>query len=156
MNALSHFPRKWFQLCHSKSCKKTEKWPFQMLRTFVFELKEASKPFSKKFPMTKFWFKNISMLCFTFTQNSFNFVAQKLAKHWKMSFTNTQNIQVLPGCFKTIFWNAYHDQLWIQRLLNALPCIHSKRFQFHGSKMCKKLKFSLFKGSVVHLLLTSR
>ena len=73
-----------------------------------------------------------------------------------MLFSNAQNIRVLSGCFETIFWNAYHDQLWIQRLLNTLPCFHSKRFQLLGLKLCKKLKISFFKSSVVHLLLTSR
>ena len=35
-----------------KNLQKTEKCPFQTLRPFVFELKVASKPFSKKSPMT--------------------------------------------------------------------------------------------------------
>ena len=34
--------------------QKSEKFLFQTLRTFVFELKVGSKPFSKKIPMTKF------------------------------------------------------------------------------------------------------
>ena len=37
-----------------KNMQKTEKCPFQTLRTFVFELKLASKQISKKLPMTKF------------------------------------------------------------------------------------------------------
>ena len=65
----------------------------------------------------------------TFPGNGFNFVTLKFAKILKMSFSKAQNIRVLPGCFETIFWNAYHDQLWIQMLLNALPCFHSKQFQ---------------------------
>ena len=40
-----------------KCLEKTEKCFVQMLRTFVFELKVALKPFSSKFPMTKFWSK---------------------------------------------------------------------------------------------------
>ena len=75
----------------------------------------------------------------TFPGNGFNFVTQKFAKILKMFFSKAQNIRVLPGLFEIIFWNAYHDQLWIERLLNVLPCFHSKRFQLHGSKMCKKL-----------------
>ena len=55
--ALPHFPRKRFQLRHSKIWKKTEKYPFQTLRAFVFKLKLASRPFSKKLPMAEFWFK---------------------------------------------------------------------------------------------------
>ena len=40
-----------------KNLQETEKCPFQTLRTFGFELKVASKPFSKKPPTTKFWSK---------------------------------------------------------------------------------------------------
>ena len=116
MNALPHFPRKWFQLSYSKICKnlknalfkrlqnsfmssrllqnhflwsfswpnfdlnsferfaslsqktvstsplknlkKTEKCPFQTLKTFDFELIVASKRFPEKVPPTKAWFKN--------------------------------------------------------------------------------------------------
>ena len=78
----------------------------------------------------------------TFPGNGFNFVTQKFAKIWKMPFSKAQNVRALPGCFETIFWNAYHDQLWIQRLLNAFPCFHSKRFQLRDSKMCEKLKIA--------------
>ena len=51
-----------------------------MLRTFVFELKVASKSISKKFPMTKFWLKSFSMFCRTFPRNGLNFVTQRLQK----------------------------------------------------------------------------
>ena len=37
-----------------KNLQKSEKFPFQMLKTFFSELKVASKPFSKKLLMTKF------------------------------------------------------------------------------------------------------
>ena len=40
-----------------KNLQKTEKCPFQTLRTFVLELKVPSKPFSKKLLVTQFWFK---------------------------------------------------------------------------------------------------
>ena len=55
-NALSHFPRKQFQLRHSKIYKKTEQFQIKMFRTFVLQLKVASKPFFKILPMTKFGF----------------------------------------------------------------------------------------------------
>ena len=41
-----------------KNFQKTEKCLFQTLRTFVFDLKIASKPFPKKFPMTNFDLNN--------------------------------------------------------------------------------------------------
>ena len=84
------------------------------------------------------------MFCFTFPENGFDFVTQKFTKNWKMLFSNPQNIRVLPGSFETIFWNAYYDQLWIQRLLNALPYFHKKRFWLFEVKMLKKLKFLIF------------
>ena len=40
-----------------KNFEKTEKYAFQMLRTFVFELKVAPKPFSKKILRMKLAFK---------------------------------------------------------------------------------------------------
>ena len=84
------------------------------------------------------------MFCFTFPENGFDFVTQKFTKNWKMLFSNPQNIKVLPGSLETIFWNAYYDQLWIQRLLNALPYFHKKRFRLFEVKMLKKLKFLIF------------
>ena len=84
------------------------------------------------------------MFCFTFPENGFDFVTQKFTKNCKMLFSNSQNIKVLPGSLETIFWNAYYDQLWIQRLLNALPYFHKKRFRLFEVKMLKKLKFLIF------------
>ena len=84
--------------------QKTEKFSLQTFRTFVFELKVLSKPFSKKLPMTKFYFKQFLMFCLTFPEKSFNFVTQKFAKNWKIPFSDAQNIcfwyQVR---FKTVF-----------------------------------------------------
>ena len=55
-----------------------------MLTTFGLELKESSKPISKKVPMTKF--------CLTFPDHRFNFVMKKLKKTKKMLISNAQNI----------------------------------------------------------------
>ena len=63
-----------------KNLQRTEKCPFQMLKTFVFELKVASKSFSKKLLVTKLWFKQFWTPCLTFPENGFNFVTQKFAK----------------------------------------------------------------------------
>ena len=84
--------------------QKTEKYLFQTLGRNVFELKIASKPFSKKLPLTKFCFKYFLTFLLTFGENVFNFVTQKIAKNWKIPFWNNQNV-----CFwaqassKTIF-----------------------------------------------------
>ena len=64
-----------------KNLQKTKKCPFQTLRTFLFELKVPSKPFSKKLLMTKFWFKYFWTFCLTILKNDFNFVNQKLTKN---------------------------------------------------------------------------
>ena len=58
----------------------TEKCLLQTLRTFIFKLKVASKPFSKKLPMTNFDFRGSWRLRLTFPENGFNFVTQKLQK----------------------------------------------------------------------------
>ena len=50
-NTLPHFSKKRFQLGIPKIWKKSEKCHCQTLRTFVFDNKVASKPFSKKLPM---------------------------------------------------------------------------------------------------------
>ena len=51
------FSQKMISTLSFKNFQKTEKCPFQTIRTFVFELKVAWKLFPKKLPMTKFWFK---------------------------------------------------------------------------------------------------
>ena len=77
---LYHFLRNWFQLVTEKFEKKIWKCPLQTLRTFIFKLKVASKPFSKKLPMTNFDFWWSWRLHLTFPENGFNFVTQKLQK----------------------------------------------------------------------------
>ena len=77
------FPENGFNFVTQKFEKKTEKCPFQTLRTFVFALKVASKPFSKKLHMTTFLFKLFWTLCLTFPENAFEFVTQKFAKKLK-------------------------------------------------------------------------
>ena len=64
-----------------KNLQKTKTFPFQTLKTFVFELKVASKPFSKRLPITKSCFKKFALLYLTFPENGFNFVNQIFAKH---------------------------------------------------------------------------
>ena len=68
-----------------KNFQITEKYPFETLTTFVFELSVISKPFYVKLPMTKFWFRKSLMLCLTFPENGYNFLTQKFSKNWKMS-----------------------------------------------------------------------
>ena len=65
--------------------QKTENFPFQMQRTFAFDLKVTSKPFSKKLSMTNFEFTLSWGLCLVFPENGFNFVTQNCAKNWKWS-----------------------------------------------------------------------
>ena len=170
MNALLHFPRKWFQLRHSKipkkmknaffkrlqhlflssrllqnhslrsflwsnfdlnsfvtlcitfpensfnfvtqTLQKTEKCPFQTLRTFVFKLKVASKPFPEKLLLTKFRLKKFWTLCPIFPENSFNYAAQKFQRLISMTLSKVHNIRFWPeGSWKTVFWNTYYEQL---------------------------------------------
>ena len=51
-----------------------------MLRTFVFDLRVMSKPFSEKLPATIIEFKSSRRLILTFPENGFNFLTQKFAK----------------------------------------------------------------------------
>ena len=96
--------QKMISISSLKNLQKTGKCSFQMLTKFAFELKVARKPFSKKVPMTKFWFKYFRTLSLTFPENGFKFVTQKFAKIWKIPLSNTQNIRFWAhGSSKAIF-----------------------------------------------------
>ena len=87
-----------------KNLQKAEKCCIQTLTTFIFELKVASKSFSKKLPVNEFWFKQIWTLCLTFPETDFNFATEKYAKSWKMLFSNAENICFwAQSSFETIF-----------------------------------------------------
>ena len=98
-----------------KNFQKMKQSHFQRFRTFVFEVKLASKPFSEILPMTNFEFKRSWKLCNAFLENSFNFATQNFAKNvWKMPLSNAQNIRFrAQGSLKTISKNVSYDQLWI-------------------------------------------
>ena len=63
-----------------KNLQKTKRYHFQTPILLAFELEQASKPFCKKVPMTRFWCKLFLMFCLTLLKNGFNFVIQKLQK----------------------------------------------------------------------------
>ena len=67
-----------------RKLQESGKFYFQTLVVFVFGLKIAPKPFSKKVPMPIFWFKKFWTLRLTFLEYGFTFVTQKLGKIWKM------------------------------------------------------------------------
>ena len=97
-----------------KTLEKSEKRPFQTLTTGFFELNVASKPFSKKFPLIKLWFKQFKTLRLTFPENSFNFVTQNVAKNWKIVFSNAKKLRFwAQGSYKIIFWEVCDDQILI-------------------------------------------
>ena len=73
------FPENAFKFVTEK-LQETENFPSQILRTFVFDLKVALKPFFKKRPLTNFEFKWFWRLCLAFPKNYFNLVTQKFAK----------------------------------------------------------------------------
>ena len=99
------FPTNGFNFFNEKFAKKNKKkCSFQALTTLVFEVKVASKPFSKKLPMTKFWLKKFWTFCLTFPENGFNFVTQKFAKNWTVHFSNAYNTRFWSqGSSKFIF-----------------------------------------------------
>ena len=67
------FPQDGFNF-DTQNLQNPENFPFQTLRTFVFDLKVTSKPFYKKLPMANFEFNSPSSLCLAFPENGFNFV----------------------------------------------------------------------------------
>ena len=132
---LAHFPRKFFQLCHSKIWKilKTEllkhsEYSFfssrylenHFLRSFLwptprkpFQLRHLKIYKKLKNDLFKRWeysflswrkLQNHSLRRFLWQEDGFNFVTQKLAKNWKMPFSNARNsCFCAQGTFKTIF-----------------------------------------------------
>ena len=84
-DVLPHFPRKWFQLRYSAVCKKLKNALFKSSEHLFLRSRLASKPISKKFPMTKFTCKQF--LCFAS-------ILQKIVL--TSSFRNLQKIKKCP------------------------------------------------------------
>ena len=116
LNRFEHFASPFQKMVRTSSLKnlqKCEKWPFQTLRTFIFEVKVASKKFSKKFPMARFWFKQLWTLCLAFPENGFTFITQKFAKNWKMPFSSAQNSELkLPA--KPFYKKVLMTKFWFK------------------------------------------
>ena len=106
-------PESGFNLVTQK-LQKTESFPFQMLRTFVFDLKVILKQFSKKLPMNNFEFKWSWRLCLTFPENGFNFNTQKVEKnpekcHFQKLKTFAFEIKVASNHFpKSFLWPNFN------------------------------------------------
>ena len=72
--------------------QRTGKCSLQMLRTCVFVLKVAWKPFSKKFRITKFWFRYFWTRCLSFPENALFersehiFLSSRFSKPFSRSF----------------------------------------------------------------------
>ena len=66
--------------------------PFQKFKTFVFDLKVASRPFSKNISNTKFLFKQFSTFFLTLPVTGFNFFVQKFVKKQKTQFSKIRNL----------------------------------------------------------------
>ena len=76
------FPENGFYFVTQK-LQKTKNFLFQMLKIFVFYLKDTSKPFSKKLTVTNFEFKLSWSLFLSFAENVFNLITQTFAKKLK-------------------------------------------------------------------------
>ena len=156
MIALPHFPRKRFELRHSKICKK--------LKNVLFKGSEHSgftgllrNYFLKCLPWRTLDSKTFDLLCLAVTINGFNFMTQKCAKSWKLPFSKVQYCIYFwrEVSFKTIYWNVFYVRLQIYTALYALSCFPKKYFQLFRWKMCIKIKKSIFKHSEQSFL-TSR
>ena len=75
------FPGSGFNFVTQTLAKTTRKCPCQRFGTLAFELKVASKPYSKILAVIKFWIKSFWRIYVTFWANGFNFVNQKLVKN---------------------------------------------------------------------------
>ena len=65
---------------------KNWKMTIQVLRTFVFELKVASKSFYKNIPRAQFWFKWLRTFCLNFPENVLTSSLKNFKKTQKSSF----------------------------------------------------------------------
>ena len=128
-----------------KNLQKTRKCT---LRTFVFDLKVASKPFFKKLSMTRFGFKQFLMFCLTFPGNGCNFVNQNIAKNLKSAIFKRPQYWFLSS--KKVKNHFLRKFLWPNFVFNCFRCFASlsqKMASTSSPKNCKKLKISIFKCS---------
>ena len=97
-------------------------------------------------PMTNFGFKQSSMLCLTFPENSFNFVTQKFAKRSKSPFPNAHNIPFLTSRqLQNYYVKCF---LWLTLNLNSFDCFASlsqKTVSISSLKNLQKIEKCHFK-----------
>ena len=136
------FYKEWFRLCHSKICKKTKmqhskawKIPVWPKGSFI------PKAFSKMLSRTNFWLKHLSRPFFTFLEDSFNFVTQKLYSP--------------QGSFKTKLKNSLYGRVLIQTAFKILAWFLREQLHFSYWKTYKKSKTAIFK-CLEHSFFTSR
>ena len=125
LNSFEHFAslfQKMASILPIKNFQKTKYCYFQTPTIIVLEFKEAPKAFSKKVPLTKFWFKQFFMFSLTFPENAFNFVTQKLQKTenfpFQMAKTFVFDLKVASKPFSkklpiTDFWLNCFWKLWL-------------------------------------------
>ena len=134
------FYKEWFRLCHSKICKKTKMqhskaWKIRVKGGFI------PKAFPKILSGTNFWLKHLSRPFFTFLEDGFNFVTQKLYSP--------------QGSFKPKFKNSLYGRVLIQTAFKILACFLREKLHFSYWKTYKKAKTAIFKY-LEHSLFTSR
>ena len=108
---MHHFHTNLFQLQHWKTCK--------ILKSPL--LKRSQHRFSSQgcfktmFSECRYGQTLIEIDLNTlpqFPKNDFKLVTEKLARNWKMLFSNAQNILFwAKGTLKTIFWEAYYEDI---------------------------------------------
>ena len=134
-----------------KNLQKTKKCYFQTSTILVLELKEASKQFSKKVPMTKFWFKQCFMFCLNTPKKGFNFVTQNLPKTVNLLSKCSEHSFLISRSLQNHFLKTF---LWAILNLNGLEdsfSLFQKRVSTSSLKTKKIKKFkkknALFKRS---------
>ena len=119
-----------------KKSQKNWKMPISRFRTFVFQINVASKPFSKKLATIKFSLKQFSTLSLTFPENGFNFVTQKFAKNWKVSFSKFRTfVFELKVASKPFSKRLSLNNLWFTRSWKL--CIGFNGFNIATQKFAK-------------------
>ena len=155
MNALLRFPRKQFQLRHSKITKIVNNAIFKHSEELFFDFNVASKLFSQILLVIKFGFKEFWRICLAFAENASTLPLKNLQNSKKFQFQTFRrfvfDLNIASNDFlKYVRWSTLD-----LNNLNALPHFSRKRLQLRYWKNCKKVNNIIFELSE-HSFLTSR
>ena len=128
MNILLYFPRKCFQLHHSKNCQQLNNALLKRSEHSVFRSSYPKNHFLRSFLWLNFDLDNFQFFA-SLSQEVLPTSSPKIKKkNWKMIFSNAQNIRFLSS--RSIQKHFLRSLLWLNFDLNSF-----KRFSLRSQKM---------------------